>query len=102
MQMVRKDGWTVADIDKLRDCAGNGYSIYRTAAALRRTVSGIRAKAAKEGLSLRVEGLFAQGAQADTRWKGAMEFNQIQCWIKVKRAEVSHGRPVSRAELKLV
>lgn len=49
---MRKNGWTADDVNKLRECAEKGYSVYRIAAAMRRTVNGVRAKAAKEGLSL--------------------------------------------------
>jgi len=45
---MKKNSWTDADIAKLREYATNGRSAYRIAAALGRSVAGIRTMAQRQ------------------------------------------------------
>lgn len=49
---MKKNGWTKSDMQRLRECSEKGYSVYRTASALKRTVNSVRTKAARHKLPL--------------------------------------------------
>lgn len=49
---MKNHGWTENDIQRLREYAENGCSVYRRAGALKRTVNSVKTKAARYGLRL--------------------------------------------------
>jgi hypothetical protein len=56
--------WTEADLDKLREYAANEASLYRTAAALRRTVAGIRTMARRQDILFKGQSRRSEADQA--------------------------------------
>jgi hypothetical protein len=50
MNRQNSKAWTEHDLKKLKDYADAGASHYRTAAALNRTVSGVRSMAQRHGI----------------------------------------------------
>jgi len=50
MNRLNSKVWSETDLKKLRDYAEDGASPYRTAAALNRTVAGVRSMAQRHGI----------------------------------------------------
>jgi len=50
---MKSGPWSEDDLDTLRLYAGQGRSVYRIAAALSRSVSGVRAAAYRHGITIR-------------------------------------------------
>lgn len=50
---MKKGSWTEDDLRTLRLYAAQGRSVYRIAAALNRTASGVRSMAQRHGISIR-------------------------------------------------
>jgi len=50
MNRLNSKVWSEHDLKKLRDYAEDGASPYRTAAALNRTVAGVRSMAQRHGI----------------------------------------------------
>jgi len=52
MQTMRSNSWTETELQKLRAYADGGCSAYRIAAALNRSVAGVRTMAARRGIAI--------------------------------------------------
>lgn len=54
LSRVRRNEWSSADLQQLRELAATGTPLVAIAAALRRTTSAVRNKAGMHGISLRL------------------------------------------------
>jgi hypothetical protein len=59
---MKNNGWSEGDLQTLRLYAEEGRSVYRIAAALGRTVSGVRSMANRIGVKIRVKGSAVRAA----------------------------------------
>jgi len=50
---MKCNSWTENDLKKLRACAEEGYSVYRIAVILKRTVDGVKTMAHRQGIVIR-------------------------------------------------